>query len=207
MNDYSAENRSGKHVAFLLLVWLLIAIVLGASGRLAVLKPPAPQLVVVALTISSLAAVLVVPRLREWADNASIRSLVTLHLCRFVGIYFLVLAHSGLLAPAFAIPAGWGDIFVATTAFALLLIANPRSSGGHRFYSAWNIVGLMDIVFVVATAARIGLSASASMQQLLRMPLCLLPTFLVPVIIVSHILLFRRLQTIYSTRGSKTHNA
>jgi hypothetical protein len=55
------------------------------------------------------------------------------------------------------------------------------------------VLGLLDILFVVATAARLGLAAPASMQALLRLPLCLLPTFLVPLIITSHVLLAIRL--------------
>jgi len=207
MNGYASISRSSMPVAWLLIVWFFAAIALGLSGWLLAVQPPIPQLIVVALTIGSLATVFLVPRFRDWSDSVPIRSLVALHLCRFVGAYFLVLAHSGSLAPAFAIPAGWGDILVATTAIALLLFARSDSRTGRRFYYAWNILGLIDILFVVVTAARIGLSAPASMQELLRLPLCLLPTFLVPVIIVSHILLFRRLQTTSSPRESKTRNA
>jgi hypothetical protein len=53
---------------------------------------------------------------------------------------------------------------------------------------------LIDILCVIGNAARMGLSDPASMAQLLHLPLSLLPTFLVPVIVTSHILLFRRLR-------------
>ena len=194
MNGYASISRSSMPVAWLLILWFFAAIALGLSGWLLAVKPPIPQLIVVALTIGSLATVFLVPRFRDWSDSVPIRSWVALHLCRFVGIYFLVLSHRGSLAPAFAIPAGWGDIVVATSAIALLFFVNPDSTIERRFYSAWNLLGLIDILFVVATAARVGIFAPASMQEILRFPLCLLPTFLVPNIIVSHILIYRKLR-------------
>jgi hypothetical protein len=55
------------------------------------------------------------------------------------------------------------------------------------------VLGLADILFVVATAARLALADPASMAALLRLPLSLLPTFLVPLIIASHVVLGVRL--------------
>ena len=50
--------------------------------------------------------------------------------------------------------------------------------------------GLLDLLFVVVTAARLGMADPASMAALLRLPLSLLPTFLVPLLLASHVLLF-----------------
>ena len=52
---------------------------------------------------------------------------------------------------------------------------------------------LADILFVVVTAARLGVADPESMAALLRLPLSLLPTFLVPLIIASHVVLGVRL--------------
>jgi hypothetical protein len=54
----------------------------------------------------------------------------------------------------------------------------------------WNIAGLIDIVFVAFVALHFGLTDWKSMAPLREFPLMLLPTFFVPLIIVSHVLIF-----------------
>jgi hypothetical protein len=188
-------HRPGSIVALGLGLFFILALVLNLSGVVARATPPAPQTLIAVLTLVMLGLSLGLPSLRRWADTVSPRILVAVHLTRFVGIYFLVLSGRGALASAFAIPAGWGDIFVATTAVALLLTTSPDTRKGRQLYFIWNILGAVDILLVIITAARVGLTDPASMQPLLHLPLSLLPAFLVPVINVSHILLFRRLRS------------
>jgi hypothetical protein len=190
------ESRGGAAVLGIGLLWLGAAIVVGGSGRLQALRPPAPQLVVLGLALALLLAGTFVAAFRDWAWRADLRLLVALHLARFVGFYFLVLYRRGELPYAFAVPGGWGDILVATGALGLLISgADARRTGAHRAYVVWNLLGLLDILFVVATATRLALADPASMAALLRLPLSLLPTFLVPLIIASHVLIALRLAT------------
>jgi hypothetical protein len=191
----TAPSASARPTAVLagLGLWLVVAVTLGASGRLQGLQPPLPQLTLVALTAGALLATAKIPAVRAWALSVDVRILVGFHLTRFVGSYFLVLYGRGELPYAFAVPGGWGDILVASLALLLLISGPPETVQRRRAYVAWNVLGLLDILFVVATAARLGLAAPASMQALLRLPLSLLPTFLVPLIITSHVLLAVRL--------------
>jgi hypothetical protein len=173
-------------------VWFLAALVVGASGRLASLAPPRPQLLLLLLTAALIAAGMLVPSFRAWLAAVDLRSVIAIHLTRFIGVYFLVLYARGLLPFDFAVLGGWGDIAIATTALLwLVLVAEPTA---HRtLLLLWNLCGLIDIVFVVATAARMATADPASMGPMRTLPLSLLPTFLVPLIIASHVLIFWRL--------------
>lgn len=189
----SGAARKTSLVGLTLALWFCGALGVSVSGILTHVRPPMPQLLIAVLTIASLIAVFRVSIFRAWADDVAIRALVAIHLTRFVGVYFLLLARQGTLAARFAVPAGYGDIFVATFALGLILIGEPSSRWRRGLYLVWNSLGLVDILLVVGNAARVGLADPPSMQPLLRLPLSLLPTFLVPVIITSHLLIFRRL--------------
>ena len=187
------ERRRTTTIALVLLAWLIAATLLGATGVLRGLRPPAPQLVLLTLTALVVLLGLTRPGLRSWLMTVDERLLMSVHLTRFVGIYFLVLYGRGELPFDFAVPGGWGDIVVATLALALILGWRAASVAGWWAYSIWNVVGLIDILFVVTTAARLALSAPESMAALLRLPLNLLLTWLVPLIIASHVFLAVRL--------------
>jgi hypothetical protein len=181
-------------VAAALGAWLAVALAAGASGLVARLRPPLPQAVLLVLTLGLLALYRGSAAWRAWADGVDIRALVLLHLTRFVGIYFLVLYGRGQLPWAFAVPGGWGDIAVAVLAGLVVAWAPTRGRGGWAAYAGWNVAGLVDILLVVATAARQALGDPASMRALTVLPLGLLPTFLVPLIIASHVVIWVRLR-------------
>ena len=171
------------------LVWLGIALALGGLGVISRLRPPFPQLVLLVLCAALIASYLCSRGFRTWARQIDPRAIVALHLSRFVGFYFLLLEARGELPRAFATPAGWGDILVASLAVLLLISGPPATLQHRRLYLVWNALGLADILFVVVTAARLGIVAPDSMKALLALPLSLLPTFLVPLIITSHLLM------------------
>lgn len=174
-------------------VWFAAAIYAGQSGLLQRLPPPAIPGIVFGLTALLLYGYFRVSPLRRWADALNLRSLVLLHLTRFVGIYFLVLHQRGELPRDFALPAGFGDIVVATF---VLPIAFAPLEDRHRLraISIWNIVGLVDILLVVATAARLNLADPSQMRSFAFLPLSLLPTLLVPLIIATHVIIYTRIR-------------
>ena len=174
-------------------VWLTAAIVIGASGVLHQVRPPAPQLILVSLTVALLVAWRVSASFKQRIQTVDLRVLLAIHLTRFVGFYFLFLCGRGELPCSFARPAGWGDVIVAAIV-AILLLSWKRAVAHRGWLIAWNGFGLVDILFVVGSAARHGIADPVSMAAMLRLPLNLLITFLVPLIIASHIFILSRLR-------------
>ena len=174
-------------------LWLVVAIALGVSGLLRQVRPPGPQILIVGLTGVLIASYWLSKSFRVWLNALDLRVIVALHLARFVGFYFLWLYGKGELPYRFAVPGGWGDIIVATGAI-VILASWSHFAGRRPVLFIWNVYGLVDILFVVAMAATEAMAMPASMAALLRMPLSLVATFLVPLIISSHLFIFARVR-------------
>ena len=176
-----------------LVFWLWFAAAAAAGHFLLLQRLPAlatPALVL-GLTALLLLAYFRHRPFRAWVDGLELRSLVLLHLTRFVGIYFLVLYQRGLLPRAFAVPGGIGDIIVATMALPVAF-APLEADTRLRAILIWNVVGFLDLLGVVFTAARLNLASPLLLLELTRLPLSLLPTFLVPLRVATHVVIFVR---------------
>ena len=184
------KDSSNRIVTLVLLGWLCFAV--GLSGWLHDASAQAVAVTVWTLTALALFACWKISPIRVWALNVDLRWLVLFHVTRFfAGAYFVLLCQRGQLPCGFARPAGWGDIVVAVLAVAVL--GAMRTQLAKPLLLAWNTLGLIDIIFVVLSALRFGLKDWQSMHTLRELPLSLLPTFLVPLIIASHVLIFVRL--------------
>lgn len=192
MNPALPSSISSATAAMVGSVWLAVALLVGASGLLAAAPRLTPQMSLAALSLALLALFWKSAAIRTWASHLSLRALALVHVVRFVGAYFLILHARGELPYSFAVPGGWGDIAVAGTALIVSFVP-PDHPNGRRVWFIWNALGLADILFVVVTAARLGLDDPTSMRALTLLPLSLLPTFVVPIIIASHVVLFVRL--------------
>jgi hypothetical protein len=184
------KDNSNRVVTLVLLGWLCFAV--GLGGLFYNARAPAVAATVWMLTGLVLLACWKITLLRVWVLNVDLSWLVLLHLTRlFAGVYFLVLCQRGQLPCEFARLAGWGDIVVAV--LALAVVGAMRTEFAKALLLTWNTLGLIDIIFVVFSALRFGLKDWQSMHTLRELPLSLLPTFLVPLIVASHVLIFVRL--------------
>jgi hypothetical protein len=176
-------------------LWLAFAVFAGSQNLPAqLLPPPLPSALIVALTVVILTVAVASAWFREWLMSLDVRALVLVHVTRLVaGLLLLVFYQRGALPYAFAVPAGIGGIIVAVMAIGVVLATDAQATRGRWLLGAWNLLGLADAVMVTATAAWIGSVDADSMAALLRLPLSLLPTWLVSILIATHLILFVRL--------------
>ncbi len=177
-----------------LALWGVAALALSFTG---LITPARPVLIPVCL-LGSTAAVLLswrrVRAAREFFEGLALPAYLGLHITRaFIGTGFLILLSRGMLPAEFAVRAGVGDIIAGVLA-ALVLVIPARTSWHRRALWFFNVVGLVDILLVVATAQRILLFGDASsMRAFWHAPWPMLPLFVVPLVIASHVILFARL--------------
>jgi hypothetical protein len=125
------------------------------------------------------------PALRSRPDAEALRPLLLLHAFRFVGLAFLV---PGVVSPAlpegFARPAAYGDL--ATSMLALLALATLRSRLGTVVVWVFNIVGTVDLLNAFYEGNRSGIGIAPGLQGAAYF----IPTVLVPLLLVTHVLVF-----------------
>ena len=84
----SPRFTDGRNLGLTILgIWLVLALAIGASGVMATLQAPAPQIIILFLTVLALVLALRVSPVREWIAELDPRWLVAFHLTRFVGFY------------------------------------------------------------------------------------------------------------------------
>jgi hypothetical protein len=183
-------------------IWFALAALAGAVGLPARLPFPSLQIAILALFAASLAATSAVATLRAWIDALPLRTLAAIHSVRFVGGLFLILGARGLLAPVFASRAGWGDMAAAAVAVILVATGEPRTPGHRAAYHAWNVLGAIDLIVAVATATWVVINGlQPGMEPLFAFPLATIPLFFIPVLLVGHVVVFRRLMAAGGTGG------
>jgi hypothetical protein len=126
------------------------------------------------------------PALRGRPRSEALRPLLLLHAFRFVGLAFLV---PGVVSPelpdAFARPAAYGDL--ATCLLALLAIATLGRRAGTIIVWVFNTVGTVDLLNAFYQGDRLGVGISPGLQGAAYF----IPTVLVPLLFVTHVLVFR----------------
>jgi len=127
------------------------------------------------------------PKLRILPQRDALRFLLTLHAFRFVGLAFLVPGVVGPDLPAaFARPAAYGDL--VATILALLALAVLATSWGSVFVWLFNLWGAADLLYAFYQ----GLFGVRLLPGSLGAGF-FVPTAIVPLLLITHGLIFRLL--------------
>ncbi len=131
-----------------------------------------------------IAAHFIWPELRDRSHVDALRPLLTLHAFRFIGLSFLI---PGVVSPdlpaAFATSAAYGDIVAAV--LAVLSLAAIRNSLGIPLVWVFNIWGSADLINAFYQANAAGLLPGELGAAFY------IPTAIVPLLLITHALMFR----------------
>jgi hypothetical protein len=196
----SAAWRVG--LAVLMTAWFFGAVTIAASGLVGTeaLGTPGVGLAVVLPLLFAGALAWRWPAVRTALSGIPVSLLIGVNATRIIGVFFVILYAQGRLPAPFAPAAGWGDILVGLTAVPLALLAAYGALGWRPLTLIWNALGLADLVLAiglgVASAAdspfRI-FHATPDSGAMSALPMFLIPGFLVPLLLMTHVALFGRL--------------
>lgn len=182
-------------VGVALAVWLALILILGAAGIFNTPgAPPLPLLFGVATPILIFVALYrTASGFRDFVLAADLRLTTGVQAWRFGGLGFLALYANGVLPGMFALPAGLGDMAIGFAApwLVVALVQRPAFAAGKRFM-AWNLLGLLDLAVAMTTGVLgsgiiIGLAPEITTAPMGRLPLVLIPCYLVPLFIMLHL--------------------
>ena len=185
-----------RFIASVLALWFVAVFVLGGAGVIArpIGSPPIPILIgAVGPVIAFLAAYAVWPAFRESVLSLDLVLATSIQGWRAAGLGFLALYTHGVLPGAFAYPAGLGDIAIGVTApwVVLALIRRPGFATTRGFV-VWNLLGILDLVVALSlggliSALATGATGEVTTQPMARLPLVLVPAYLVPLFVMLHL--------------------
>src|SRR5689334_23015204 len=189
--------RSAVFVA--LAVWFGLVLFLASRGSFVagVASPPMPIFFGVAIPLALfLAAYFGLKSFRDFILGVDLRFVAAIQAWRWAGLGFLWLYANSILPGLFALPAGLGDMAIGFSApwIVLSLVRNPLFAGSRRFV-IWNILGIIDFVVAVSTATLSsgafpgisGLIGNVTTSPMARLPLVLIPAFMVPFFTMLHL--------------------
>jgi hypothetical protein len=150
-----------------------------------------PVGIAIALALLALGGCLLVsPSLRRLLTNQ--RHLILLNLWRLVGVVFLMLMASGQMPALWALPAGVGDVIVG--AMAPWIAHDVETLPGRRKAVVFNLFGMADLIVAVGLGTMTSpgptqvFHTTPTSELATRFPLVLVPTFLVPLAFVLHVI-------------------
>jgi hypothetical protein len=198
----------GKSTAGLIAVWFLFALSASAlqwfrndANRigLAVAFAAAAPLVVFAACFAGS------EKFRQFALSLNPRILTFAQSWRIVGFTFVLLEARGVLPAIFALPAGYGDMAIGATA---TLVAWKLADPSHRnSFILWQLLGMADLINAVTlgTTARPLSPDGPSMVAMTVLPLSLVPTFLVPLFAIFHVISIAQAKAWKGASGDTVH--
>jgi hypothetical protein len=133
-------------------------------------------------------------------QGALLENLVSIHIFRLIGVFFILLAFHDVLPKSFAYIAGMGDVLTAISSFFVANAIKNKKNNAKRLTQVWNIFGATDILFTAIYANVLNVisikSGVMGIETLALFPFCIIPAFAPPMILFLHWSIFQKLKKI-----------
>jgi hypothetical protein len=128
----------------------------------------------------------VAPRLARLPRSRALAPLLVLHTFRTVGLVFLVPGVvNSHLPDTFVVPEAYGDLLAALLALGALVTLRAGWRAAVVLVWLFNLEGTADLVNAVVQGARVNIAGGYALG-----PAWFIPTFVVPALLVTHVLIF-----------------
>ncbi len=200
--SYDDTKFTGRLIYGVIALWFAFALWMGAEGRYQASPKSPPLALGLTLALPVLFFVLTYSRhgsFWRFCQSLDLRFVVAAHLWRIMAIDFVLCTVEGRLPAGFGLPAGIGDIITGIAAVSLAFGISQGKFGLRKKFVAWNVFGLFDLILAVSlgimhSPGPAGILAGSGPTTLLmsELPRSLIPTFLVPLFMLLHLLALAR---------------
>jgi hypothetical protein len=192
-------------VAAVLAAWFFAAVAFAATGAVTTNGFGAAG-VGLTVVLPIIAIAILAPRwsiLRSALYGIPLPILIGVNAVRIFGYFFIIHYAAGRLPAPFAPSAGWGDVLVGFTAIPVAFFAARQMAGWRQLTFVWNLVGIVDLVLAIGFGVTSAFdsplrifSGGPDTALMAELPMFLIPGFLVPVFVLTHLAVFVRLRQV-----------
>ncbi|RTL62508.1 MAG: hypothetical protein EKK41_25230 [Hyphomicrobiales bacterium] len=146
------------------------------------------SVVLSAVSLFAIAAWYVIPASDKYPRNRALVPFLLPHTFRFLGLWFLVPGVTApTIDPGFTQPAAWGDLVAAGLAWLAILALRGQWSGAPALVWLFSVVGVLDLLDAMYQG-NLRLTSPGELGATF-----LIPAVFVPLLLVSHVLIVRRM--------------
>ncbi len=129
--------------------------------------------------------------------EVELSKLISVHIFRLIGSYFIILYIYNLLPKSIALIAGIGDITTAITSLFVAKAILQKKVYAKKLALLWNTFGMLDIIATSTLAILLTKQSidtgSLGVEFLAEFPFCFIPAFAPATILFLHISIFRKI--------------
>jgi hypothetical protein len=197
------SSRNSKIVLSISIAWLLLQGIVASTGFYTITDTIPPRFMLLVLPpLAFICLLLLTKKGKKFIDGLDVKTLTLLHIVRIPVEFVLLLLFLQKAIPQIMTFEGRNfDIFSGITALFIYYFGFVRKTLNKNFIIAWNFICLALLVNIVSIAI---LSAPFTFQKIafdqpnvavFYFPFVWLPAFIVPVVLLSHLVSIRQLLT------------